>query len=214
MLRILVLAAAVAPAAAFSLPRPAAGLDRRRLVEGFSAAIAGAALAPGVTLAAPNAAGLEEPLNRILRVLEATQQEERLIKSGKFKDLQRANVKMAVDMMLSNYKLQYNLNAALGYVDADKVPAASEVARTAVEYLTQIGDYFDTGKKSLQVNEMSSEKAAFVLKALGATRTQLEGFLEFLPKDSVNAAQAVIEKENEVNIKEFDGELYNMPKKA
>jgi len=32
-------------------------------------------------------------------------QEERLITSGKFKDLQRANIKAAASMMITNYRL-------------------------------------------------------------------------------------------------------------
>jgi hypothetical protein len=34
-----------------------------------------------------------------------TPQEERLIRSGQFKDLQRANIKAAVTMMLEHYQL-------------------------------------------------------------------------------------------------------------
>lgn len=41
----------------------------------------------------------------ILRVREATEQESRLISTGKFKDIQRANVKLAIKFMINNYKL-------------------------------------------------------------------------------------------------------------
>jgi hypothetical protein len=38
--------------------------------------------------------GLDSYLYKIIRVKEATQQEKRLIQTGKFKDIQRANVKL------------------------------------------------------------------------------------------------------------------------
>ena len=45
---------------------------------------------------------LDDCLYTLLRVREATEQETRLIKSGKFKDIQRANIKLAVKFMVEN----------------------------------------------------------------------------------------------------------------
>ena len=45
---------------------------------------------------------LTPELVQILRVKESTFQESRLISSGKFKDLQRLNIKRAIGMMLDN----------------------------------------------------------------------------------------------------------------
>ena len=42
----------------------------------------------------------------ILRVKESTFQETRLITSGKFKDLQRLNIKRAIGMMLENSEVR------------------------------------------------------------------------------------------------------------
>ena len=45
---------------------------------------------------------LQPELVQILRVKESTGQESRLISTGKFKDLQRLNIKRAIGMMLDN----------------------------------------------------------------------------------------------------------------
>lgn len=155
---------------------------------------------------------LAMPLNRILRVIEATTQEERLIRTGKFKDLQRANVKYAVELILNNYRLQENINLASAFVEPSSVLAATEKGRQAVEYLVTVQEYFDSGKQSLQVGEMSSDKLGFTLKALGAARQQLEGFVSYLPQDAVKAQLDVIAEENRLNQLEYDGDLLNMPK--
>ena len=44
----------------------------------------------------------------LLRAQEATSQELNLLRSGKYKNLQRANVKLAVRFILTNYALQTN----------------------------------------------------------------------------------------------------------
>ena len=43
-------------------------------------------------------------------------QETRLIKSGKFKDAQRANIKLAVKFMVENYRLNDNFIAASAFL--------------------------------------------------------------------------------------------------
>ena len=65
----------------------------------------------GGALLAPKAAEALDPakdrpndsLLLILRVKEAAAQETRLIKSGKFRDLQRNSIKLAISLMLDNY---------------------------------------------------------------------------------------------------------------
>jgi len=88
---------------------------------------------------------LDELLYRILRVREATQQETRLIKSGKFKDLQRANVKLAVRFMIENYRLNDAFVAASAYLDGnDRRVEAGQVGQSAVQNLYTILEYFDS----------------------------------------------------------------------
>lgn len=103
---------------------------------------------PKAALAAAPAAkraSLESSLYTILRVREATQQESRLIKSGKFKDLQRANVKLAVKFMIENYKLNDAFVGASTYLDGnDRRVAAVNVGQNAVQDLYTILEYFDS----------------------------------------------------------------------
>ena len=81
-------------------------LSRRLLFQSVGAVSAAfLATTPNFAWAASGRGTLEENLYTILRVKEATQQETRLIKSGKFKDVQRANIKLAVKFMIENYNL-------------------------------------------------------------------------------------------------------------
>jgi hypothetical protein len=88
---------------------------------------------------------LDALLYRVLRVREATQQEMRLIKSGKFKDVQRANVKLAVRFMVENYRLNDAFVAASTYLDGtNRRLEASQVGQYAVQNLYTILEYFDS----------------------------------------------------------------------
>lgn len=88
---------------------------------------------------------LDATLYRILRVREATQQESRLIKNGKFKDVQRANIKLAVRFMVQNYRLSDAFVAASTYLDGDnRRLAASQVGQSAVQNLYTILEYYDS----------------------------------------------------------------------
>lgn len=89
---------------------------------------------------------LDSYLYKIIRVREATQQERRLIKSGKFKDMQRANVKLAVKFMVSNYRLADCVVGASAYLKGGNAAQmrAIDVGQTAVQNLQTILEYFDT----------------------------------------------------------------------
>ena len=85
---------------------------------------------------------LQPELVFILRVQESTGQETRLIQTGKYKDLQRLNIKRAVGMMLENSDLQGRFVAATAYAPPSKVTQATEYGNQAVEALVQILEYF------------------------------------------------------------------------
>lgn len=89
---------------------------------------------------------LPELLYRILRVREATVQETRLIKSGKFKDVQRANVKLAVKFMIDNYRLNDAFVGASVYLDggSQRRVDAGQVGQRSVQNLYTILEYFDS----------------------------------------------------------------------
>ena len=77
------------------------------------AVASGPALAPrGAIAARAPRPTLKADLMLILRVQEATGQETRLVSSGKYKELQRLDVKRAIKFMLNNYELQDRFVAA------------------------------------------------------------------------------------------------------
>ena len=87
---------------------------------------------------------LEELLYRIVRVREATEMETRLIKTGKFKDAQRANIKLAVRFMLDNYRLNDAFLAASTYLDGtNRRLEATQLGQSATQNLVTILEYFD-----------------------------------------------------------------------
>lgn len=151
----------------------------------------------------------------ILRVQEATLQEERLINSGKFKDLQRANIKLAVEMILSNYRIGDAVVGAIKLVPQERTAQAQQVGNEAIDALQLVLDFFDSDANSLQVTKITSEKQTFALKALGKARERLSAVLGLVPEEAVAKARAFIEYENALNKAEFmqanPGEKYLNP---
>jgi hypothetical protein len=97
-------------------------------------------------LAAVVGTDLDSYLYKIVRVREATQQERRLIQTGKFKDIQRANVKLAVKFMVQNYRLADCVVGAAAYLKGGNTAQmkAIDVGQTAVQNLQTILEYFDS----------------------------------------------------------------------
>lgn len=119
-------------------------VSRRHAFQQSAALLFGLSVAPSLATAAERQS-LESVLYRILRVREATQQEVRLIKSGKFKDVQRANVKLAVKFMVNNYRLGDAFVTASSYLDGnDRRVLAGQVGQSAVQNLVTILEYFDS----------------------------------------------------------------------
>jgi hypothetical protein len=99
---------------------------------------------------------VQVPLYYILRVREATEQETRLIKSGKFKDVQRANVKLAVRFMVDNYRLNDNFIAASAFLTGDKKIKAVDLGQNVVQNLYTILEYFDSSDvENIKVSDKS-----------------------------------------------------------
>lgn len=206
-----------------------AAISRRQWLASSAAAIVGSAsLATNIQPAYADdekeeknkkpGVSLEDSLYLILRVREATQQETRLITTGKFKDIQRANVKLAVSMMVTNYRLSDNINTAAAYLPTGNSMKAINTGQAAVQNLQTILEYFDTSDvQNLKVNEasMSGEKQALVLKGLESAKTNLDAFISFFPIELVDSIKQRIQNENELNRKEFDptlGDILNLPK--
>lgn len=119
-----------------------------------AAGLASILLSPSIALAAERPP-LDSLLYRILRVREATQQEMRLIKNGTFKDVQRANIKLAVKFMIENYRLNDAFVGASAYLDGnDRRVAAGVTGQAAVQNLYTILEYFDSSDvQNLKVSE-------------------------------------------------------------
>jgi len=147
-----------------------------------------------------NAAILNEQLVGILRVKEAASQETRLIKTGKYKELQRLNIKRAIKFMLDNYALRDRFVSASGYAPVDEQQEAFQYAQSAVESLIQIIEYFP---QDLQANDLSPEQNKFVLSALASTSKSIDNFLGLMPAEAVAKAQGQVADENRLNADEY-----------
>jgi len=147
---------------------------------------------------------LQEALYLISRVQEATVQQERLVSTGKFKDMQRNSIKMALNMMLNNYKLGDQIVVASAYASpADNVFKASQAGKEAIDVLETAQEYF---AKELKVSGLTDTQRSFIVDAMTATRTKLDNFLKFMPAETVQAARKQVEDENDANIKEYASE--------
>ncbi|KAL3905236.1 MAG: hypothetical protein SGPRY_010984, partial [Prymnesium sp.] len=67
----------------------------------------------------------------------AAGQETRLIKTGKYRELQRLNIKRAIKFMLDNYSLNERFVKAASFAPASQVVAATQYGQAAVESLIQ-----------------------------------------------------------------------------
>jgi len=144
---------------------------------------------------------LQENLYYISRVQEATVQQERLVSTGKFKDTQRNNIRMALRMMLENYKLGDNVVAASAYAEPkSNVFPASQAGKEAIEVLETCREYF---AKDLKVSGLTDDQRKFILEGMQQTRTKLDSFLTYMPADVVQKARKQVEDENAMNLKEF-----------
>ncbi|KAL7464678.1 hypothetical protein ACHAXS_005015 [Conticribra weissflogii] len=152
---------------------------------------------------------LSDCIYNILRVREATEQETRLISTGKFKDVQRANVKLAVKFMVINYRLSDSIIAASSYLSGNARMQASGAGQNAVQSLYTILEYFDSSDvENIKVGSDSmAGKESIVNKGLESVRRDLDDFLSYFPQDVVDQAKAKIAEENELNFKEFDPSL-------
>jgi hypothetical protein len=119
--------------------------SRRALFEIIGSTAAIAALAFPSTASAAAGLDLDGYLYKIIRVREATQQERRLITTGKFKDKARQNVKLAVRFMIQNYELSDCVVGASAYLQGNSAQMrAIDSGQAAVQNLQTILEYFDS----------------------------------------------------------------------
>ena len=189
-------------------------ITRRSLFQ--SVACSGALALGTPAFAAAQRQPLPDLLYRILRVREATQQETRLLKTGKFKDVQRANVKLAIKFMIDNYRLNDAFVGAAAYLESSRQQKASQVGQTVVQNLYTILEYFDSSDvENIKVGTSSmSGKEELVIKGLDSAKRGVDDFLAYFPVDQVDSVRRLIKEENDLNEKEFDpslGKIINLP---
>jgi len=155
---------------------------------------------------------LNEQLVLILRVKEAASQEARLIKTGKYKEIQRLNVKRAIKFMIDNYSLNERFVKASSFAPAMQVATAGQYGQAAVESLIQILEYFPD---KLTANDLTREQEKFVMAALDSTNRNIDLFCELMPPPALAAAKLQIEDENRQNDAEYkevnDEPMLNVP---
>jgi hypothetical protein len=134
-------------------------------------------------------------------VQEATGQETRLVSTGKYKELQRLNIKRAINMMVDNYDLRDRFVRASAYAPIGQQQQALSYGNTAVEGLTQILEYFPD---KLVANDLTREQSTFVLAALKSVSKSIDSFLGYMPQEVVEQAKAQIIEENRLNEKEYE----------
>ena len=190
------------------------GVSRRTAVETAAAfALTLSPLTSSAALAGPPTKAkreLQPELVQLLWVQEATGQETRLIESGKYKTLQRLNVKRAVGMLLDNYDLNGRIVAASAYAPSGQQQRAINYGSTAIEDLTQILEYFPD---KLKANTLTPEQSRFVLAALRDASENIDRFMALMPAEVVERARAQVAEENRMNVEEMpkDVEILNPP---
>lgn len=157
---------------------------------------------------------LKAQLLLILRVKEATTQETRLIESGKYKTLQRLDVKRAIKFMLYNYQLRDRFGGASAFAaDYNTQLQANKLGIKAVDALQTILDYFP---EDLKANDLTDQQKNFVLKTLKKVRKTIDQFCDLMPTIAVKAAEKQLVEENKLNAVEYpeDEEMLNVNKTA
>jgi len=166
MFKFLVLLMLWSPSSAFLLPSPPTStaqrprlqleaISRRNLLVATIASTSSVASAlwspfPAIAAEATTTTTVVVPdldtyLYKVMRVREATEQERRLISTGKFKDRARQNVKLAIRFMIQNYQLSDSMVAASAYLNGNMVQIkANDVGQAAVQNLQTILEYFDS----------------------------------------------------------------------
>ncbi|CAJ1957168.1 unnamed protein product [Cylindrotheca closterium] len=194
----------------------ASAVDRRCFMGAMLASTTAALTAGSLpSVADVESETLESYLYRVLRVREATQQERRLIKSGKFKDIQRANVKLAVKFMVQNYRLSDAVVGASAYLTGANSMKAIDAGQTAIQNLQTILEYFDTSDvENIKVGKNSmAGKEELVLQGLQTAQSNIDQFLTYFPEATVKEIKEKILSENDLNVKEFDkslGDIINL----
>ena len=192
----------------------ASAIDRRDALRRTASASIAAALAgfggafpPQPALAyTPDSDKLRESLYLMSRVQESTVQLERLIKNSKTQDELKPKLKLKLKLVQASYRLQDQINNASQFVDPpDGLVAATEAGNIAVSSLQDAVVFVRDELPG--TGPITTEQREFLNESLQNTRDALFTFLDYMPKEKLEAARKRVEVENVDNREEFDDDL-------
>ena len=182
---------------------------RRTASASIAAALAGfgSAFPPQPALAyTPDSDKLRESLYLMSRVQESTVQLERLIKNSKTQDELKPKLKLKLKLVQASYRLQDQINYASQFVDPpDGLVAATEAGNIAVSSLQDAVVFVRDELPG--TGPITTEQRDFLNESLQNTRDALFTFLDYMPKEKLEAARKRVEVENVDNREEFDDDL-------
>lgn len=162
----------------------------------FRRQIAAATLGLVTTIGATPSYALDEAttsaISNVLRVSYSLKNVDETIESG-------SDAKLVVSQIAAlqrNYKLKDNLNQALSAVPDAKRDTARGFARTAIEDLSLVTEYYTD-----DVNDMTGKKTppkevlVLAQSATKATRGELESFFQLIPVDVISSLRSSVGEE-------------------
>ena len=167
----------------------------------------GGFLQPEAALAyTPDSDKLRESLYLMSRVQESTVQLERLIKNAKTQDELKPKLKLKLKLVQASYRLQDQINYASQFVDPpEELVAATEAGNIAVSSLQDAVVFVRDELPG--TGPITTDQREFMNEALQSTRDALFTFLDYMPKEKLEAARKRVEVENVDNREEFDSDL-------
>mmetsp|Transcript_12692 Transcript_12692/g.23788 ORF Transcript_12692/g.23788 Transcript_12692/m.23788 type:complete len:332 (-) Transcript_12692:50-1045(-) len=151
----------------------------------------------------PDPNPLRESLYLISRVQEATVQQERFVRNATNQQDLKNKMKLTLLLIQKNYKLVDQIIYCSSYIPSEHLVEATQAGNIAAEELQSAIDYV---RNDLSSGPLDVKQKEYIINALTTTREELCIFVDLLPQDDLEAARARIEKENQWNMEEFDGD--------
>ena len=127
------------------------------------------------------------------RVQEATAQQERFVNNAQTQDALKSKMKLTLRLVEKNYRLLDQITFASEYVSpASAVVEATSAGYESAEALQAAIDYVNSDLKAGQFEKGQKD---YLTSNLSDCRERLFDFLEYMPKDKVDAARKRVEVE-------------------
>jgi hypothetical protein len=151
----------------------------------------------------PDPDPLRESLYLLSRIQEATVQQERFVRKATNQQDLKSKMKLTLLLIEKNYKLVDQIIYCSTFIPSEHLVEATEAGNIAAQELQSAIDYV---RNDLSSGPLDWKQKEYIIDALSNTREQLCIFLDLLPRDALEAARLRIEKENQLNMEEFDGD--------